>query len=227
MNFRHLSKSTSTVLMAGLFAACGTARSAIILDPGSINLLPDTPNQIVSFGINNDGGAAVTGVGVLNFAVEVLNGNGTQIANPGADIYPRIPAVLNQPSGVDLSSAGKLFAGGLQSGTNNFSGWEGSIITVSGSISIPAGNSVLGTVKFDTTGITGPATFQLRFFSSHNDITQTTEFYLDDLDATVVPISAVTATLAIVPVPEPEVTAAAAALGLLGVSRLIRRKKQA
>ena len=128
--------------VAGLsWALASTARAALILNVGNIDLLPNQANQQHIFQIQNTGGTAVETLGI-QFNIQIDSGGALIVA-------PTITGVNILTSTIFASDNN-----GQAGGADTVRRWE--VFTLeNGSLpkpGIPTGFSTVATVTFDTTG---------------------------------------------------------------------------
>jgi PEP-CTERM motif len=164
-------KSGMLLVCIGLAAAstCST-QAQLTINAGTVQLLPDTPDQTVTLNVSG-----VQGAGALDFYVQVGDG------------YPTVPgSTRNGPNitSVDIVS-GTLFAsnndGGQFGSISDPQHWYRGVLTLSGTVS---GDGVLATLKVDTTGFT-EGTWALSVKDALNGPTTLYDASLDPIPANI------------------------------------------
>lgn len=188
----------ATLPAAALLAAL-PAPAALVITVGSHDLQPNQAGQQVSLHVGNTGGAL--DYGGLNFSVRI--GDGT--AGPAL-------------TAVDLLSGTPLAApdnfGGQFPDSGNTS-WKQFWSVASTTATLPAGDSLLVTLTFDTTGLSDGA-WALSLFGTGMPATQ-----LLDRSGGEFAVALQNGTLTVVPEPGALAGAAGAALLAFGLARLI------
>jgi MYXO-CTERM domain-containing protein len=202
------------LLAAAMLAAATAARADLTITVGDHTLLPNMAGQVVPIFVSAQGGEAVQG---LQF--RVTEGDGGSAVG-GFDIGPAMTG--------DITGPGTVFF------PNNVGTADNSVppmvldlgtVTGAGSITLPPGLSLLGTITFDTTGL-GPGPALGLFMAGPNSLTGDTQmnpFFIGNDPGTA--LTVVNGSVQIVPEPSSVVLGLFAMAGLGAVAIRRRRAK--
>lgn len=188
---------TALSLFALIAIATPTTRATPTIKVGSISLLPNTPNQVVTLVVS--GGDIVTG-----FKLDAVLGNGTA---SGAE--PKFQAVGFGSPTIWTAHSATVFGGPIAGMTQDA---QASVVFNSAGDSVAAAG-ILVSLTIDTTGFAGGTSFPLSLKTT--EIGEDSQFIGSGGGA--IPASVTNGTINVVSVPEPScllLLGAAAALGM-------------